>query len=138
MILILIIINDFFLDFDCDFLSFGCGFVFVQCVVDSLVVVFEIFDVQAVLGEFEVFYDEGADLEGTQGDVLFELFVEDVVLLGKGDHLFPVPFGGQEFAVGHVSAQGGFYEGLESHCPGVVGCEQRRYVVCVEADSHEI
>lgn len=45
MILILIIINDFFLDFDCDFLSFGCGFVFVQCVVDSLVVVFEIFDV---------------------------------------------------------------------------------------------
>lgn len=94
MILILIIINDFFLDFDCDFLSFGGGLVFVQCVVDSLVVVFEIFDVEAVLGEFEVFYDEGADLEGTQGDVLFELFVEDVVLLGKGDHLFPVPFGG--------------------------------------------
>lgn len=45
MILILIIINDFLLDFDCDFLSFGGGLIFVQCVVDSLVVVFEIFDV---------------------------------------------------------------------------------------------
>ena len=89
-----------------------------------------------LLCKVELSEDKGPDLKRSEGDILFEFFVEDLVLACQVDHFVPIPLVLNELAVLHITPQRGLTHRAKGDCSGIVSCQYGRYLVSKQAHCH--